>query len=734
MPELFFDIKFRADESSKRTIKDDLNEMQRQADSASQGSTESTQKQTQATQKQANAEKELLKEFQRKVTLNEVQFRQGKLTQKQAIESANAIESQAIEQGILTNETLQGVRAQKTMFLSQQRIQTGFTGMSQTSARANQSLINLGRIVQDLPFGFLGISNNIDPALTSLRSLKDESGGAGGAFKALLGSLKGPGGIIFALGSLLPTAVLIAQRGFNFYSKQTSEAADSTKELSDEIIKLTTGETGALNLASINQAAVRAEQLAQAYQEYADVINSGALEDESERLFEQAQLSREKAEATVQALAASSELSERQVRDNLTLMQRNDISLEQQEIFRESLQLKIDESERNVKLLNQEEVRVDRTNKILSEYEKQKDVLSDILRQVQDEARLKLQQIDAQKELGLLTKSEFKLREREILNEIATTRDRYILELDQIEEAKNARIEAQFEVWENRKKLQQEMIENMPEAEDVFGVDESRGLAASALIDSMRTDIAISQAEGLAQKRLEIEKKFQRERIEIIKQFGTEAQSVKELLRLLDVQREQEIERAKTQVTKEGERERSDIRQKALDQAFASASTFISSLMKLNQAQSDQSEAQARKRFETQKKLAIAQAIVDGAAAAVKTWKNMGGFPTAIPFVAAQVAATATQIAAIRRTQFESGGSQDSSIPSEKSASEEQPRGFFITDVNEEPVFPLRPFDKQDQQVVINVENRLDKEGLALYVKQGNERVSSRNFTVISNG
>lgn len=173
--ELYFDIKLALNDSDERTVKERLNNLQRDANEASQGSASAKQKETKATQAQANAEKELIKEFQRKVTLNEVQFRQGILSQKAAIQQAEVIERQAIEQGILTDATLQGVRAQKTMFLSQQRISTGFTGLASTSARANQSLMNLGRIVQDLPFGFLGISNNIDPALDSFNRLKEES-------------------------------------------------------------------------------------------------------------------------------------------------------------------------------------------------------------------------------------------------------------------------------------------------------------------------------------------------------------------------------------------------------------------------------------------------------------------------------------------------------------------------------------------------------------------------------
>ena len=38
---------------------------------------------------------------------------------------------------------------------------------SRATNTASQSLINLGRVAQDAPFGFIGIANNINPLLES---------------------------------------------------------------------------------------------------------------------------------------------------------------------------------------------------------------------------------------------------------------------------------------------------------------------------------------------------------------------------------------------------------------------------------------------------------------------------------------------------------------------------------------------------------------------------------------
>src|SRR6187399_2943158 len=44
------------------------------------------------------------------------------------------------------------------------------------SNQANNALLNLGRVVQDAPFGFIGIANNINPLVESFQRLKAETG------------------------------------------------------------------------------------------------------------------------------------------------------------------------------------------------------------------------------------------------------------------------------------------------------------------------------------------------------------------------------------------------------------------------------------------------------------------------------------------------------------------------------------------------------------------------------
>ncbi len=68
-----------------------------------------------------------------------------------------------------------------------------------SSDAATQSLTNLGRVVQDAPFGFIGIANNLNPLVEGFERLIKKEGGLSGAFKSLGSSLMGAGGLGLAI-------------------------------------------------------------------------------------------------------------------------------------------------------------------------------------------------------------------------------------------------------------------------------------------------------------------------------------------------------------------------------------------------------------------------------------------------------------------------------------------------------------------------------------------------------
>jgi hypothetical protein len=71
---------------------------------------------------------------------------------------------------------------------------------------ARIALTNVSQIAQDLPFGFIGIQNNIPGLVQSFGKLAGESGGAVAALKAMGSALIGPAGIFLAF-SVVTAAV-----------------------------------------------------------------------------------------------------------------------------------------------------------------------------------------------------------------------------------------------------------------------------------------------------------------------------------------------------------------------------------------------------------------------------------------------------------------------------------------------------------------------------------------------
>lgn len=101
------------------------------------------------------------------------------------------------------------------------------------SANAGAALTNLGRVASDLPFGFIAIQNNLDPLIQSFGSLSTQSGGAGGALKALGASLLGPAGL--ALGfSVVSSAVTIAIQKYGSLGNAIDALLGNTKALTEE--------------------------------------------------------------------------------------------------------------------------------------------------------------------------------------------------------------------------------------------------------------------------------------------------------------------------------------------------------------------------------------------------------------------------------------------------------------------------------------------------------------------
>ena len=91
--------------------------------------------------------------------------------------------------------------------------------MPDVTGKAALALNNLSRIAQDAPYGFMGISNNINPMLESFQRLQKETGSTGSALKSMVSMLSGPAGIGLAVGVASSLIVKFGDNIAEFFSK-----------------------------------------------------------------------------------------------------------------------------------------------------------------------------------------------------------------------------------------------------------------------------------------------------------------------------------------------------------------------------------------------------------------------------------------------------------------------------------------------------------------------------------
>lgn len=80
------------------------------------------------------------------------------------------------------------------------------------AGKAATALTGVTRIVQDAPFGFIAIGNNISELVGQFGLLVNTSGSVGGAFKSLGRSLIGPGGVILGINLLITGITTLVQK------------------------------------------------------------------------------------------------------------------------------------------------------------------------------------------------------------------------------------------------------------------------------------------------------------------------------------------------------------------------------------------------------------------------------------------------------------------------------------------------------------------------------------------
>lgn len=108
----------------------------------------------------------------------------------------------------------------------------GFDNLSKSTGAANSTAMEFNRIIQDAPFGMMGIGNNIQQLTANFGQLKNQTGSTGAALKATFTS-------ILSSGNLLALGVAAATSAWTFYTMSQQKANKATKESTDLMTELT---------------------------------------------------------------------------------------------------------------------------------------------------------------------------------------------------------------------------------------------------------------------------------------------------------------------------------------------------------------------------------------------------------------------------------------------------------------------------------------------------------------
>lgn len=157
----------------------------------------------------------------------------------QAVKIIDTLEKQAQDLEIALRdatdlETIQklNVDLAKTRSALSQLRTTGIDPLTKATKDYNAVGVNFARLIQDAPFGIIGISNNI----TALSESFDQARGKGQSFTKILGSIFS-GGNLLTLGiSVLTSAfVVLQQKGFFNTEKSAESLSDALEEYRNKL-------------------------------------------------------------------------------------------------------------------------------------------------------------------------------------------------------------------------------------------------------------------------------------------------------------------------------------------------------------------------------------------------------------------------------------------------------------------------------------------------------------------
>lgn len=125
---------------------------------------------------------------------------------------------------------LDQAEARMTKFGNQTTVLANKTGqLTKSTTNAVPALTSFSQVIQDAPYGIRGVANNITQLTSQFGYLSKAAGGPTAALKAMIGSLTGPAGILFAVSAVTSLLVSFGDKLFDNTKKVDDNEAAQTR-------------------------------------------------------------------------------------------------------------------------------------------------------------------------------------------------------------------------------------------------------------------------------------------------------------------------------------------------------------------------------------------------------------------------------------------------------------------------------------------------------------------------
>lgn len=134
-----------------------------------------------------------------------------------------------------------------------------FKGLDKTTGRANNTLLEFNRVIQDAPFGIQGVGNNITQLVGNFSQLSQSAGGSKNALKAIVSSFLGSGGILFVVSAAVSLFTVYGDQLFG--TKNKAEELAKAQEKASKAVENYKNSLSELNREQLNSVQSSGKQL-----------------------------------------------------------------------------------------------------------------------------------------------------------------------------------------------------------------------------------------------------------------------------------------------------------------------------------------------------------------------------------------------------------------------------------------------------------------------------------------